>query len=124
MDMHLRGLKPLICYCDKCAKKYGYLIEKKKKKGHCAFCRFTGYVTQVPRENIVEFKDFNETIWEGGGFKVIQQIPYPTQQLHDQIYPKLSRKMISGECLIFYDKDCLVVTNTKTGHQIYIEFSE
>ncbi len=124
MDIHLRGCRPLIKYCDKCAKKYKYPIKKEKEKGSCVFCRFAGSVNEIPQDEIVDIKNFNETIWKGGGFKIIQQIPFPTQQLHDRLYPKLPRRMINGKCLIFYDKDFLIVANTKTGQQISIEFSD
>jgi hypothetical protein len=124
MDMHLQGWNKLICYCDKCAHKYNYPIKEKKEKGTCAFCRISGFINQVPQVDIVDIKDFNETVWEGGGFKVTNQIPFPIQHSHDKLYPTLSRRMINSKCLIFYDKDFLIVTNIKTGQQISIEFLE
>lgn len=124
MDTHLRGWHPLISYCDKCAKKYDYPTNEEKIKGSCVFCRSTGSINQVHREGIVDLTDFNEEIWKGGGFKIIQQIPFPPKQLHDRLYPSLPRKMINRNCLIFYDKNFLIVANSKTGQQISIEFLE
>jgi len=120
--VNLKGRSLLIHYCDKCAQKYGYPMKKEKEKESCVFCRFTGPVNQTPQESIVDVKNYNPEIWEGGGFKVSQQIPFPIQQSHDRLYPTLSCKMLNEKCLLFYDKNILVIVNPKTGQQIQVDF--
>jgi len=111
-----------ICYCDKCAKKNEFPIVEEKVKDSCAFCRFTGPVNKEVKENLVDMSDFNVDSWSGGGFRVLQKTPFPVKQSHDKLYPHLPRRMISDKCLIFYDKNFLIIANPKTGQQIQIDF--
>jgi len=112
----------LIQYCDKCAKKFKYPIEKEKTKDSCGFCNFPGYVNQTFRTSIVPMENFNPDIWHGMDFEVYQLVSFPPDYRHDKMYTKLSYKRLTDKCLLFYDKDFLIIVNTKTGQQIQINF--
>jgi len=116
------GLHQLIEYCDSCAEKHEYAVEQKKPKGVCKLCGRIGRINQVPQNTVVDFEGFNEVKWEGGGFTVDQLVPFPTGQIRETVHPTLAYKLLNKKCVLYFDKDIVIIANPDTGQQIRIRF--
>lgn len=112
----------LIEYCDECAEEYDYSIKEKKCKGTCKLCGRRGPVNEMLQATIVDFEAFNESVWKGGGFTVDQLIPFPQGQIRETIHSTLTSKILTERCVLYFDKDLVIIANPKTGQQIRIRF--
>ncbi len=111
----------LIDYCDVCAEKNEYPNKKEKEKGSCKLCGRIGLVNRISQRSIVNYEGFNDSIWKGGDFTVEQLISFPVGQSRETIHPTLQSKSLTEKCLLFYDKDLVIIVNPKTGQQIRIK---
>lgn len=116
----------MLLYCDHCATKHGYDVEPEKKhKGECELCRRRlGPMNAMTDDDVeVLVNGVIPETYDIAGFKAVQVKGFPVGTKIAEIEAKMPiHKVLSPNCVAFFDPGKIVIANPKTGKRFQITF--